>query len=63
MQPNTRLKFNYGIDEVFEWFEEAITDKTVNEMVEVMMDTKIFGNSINQGINRNEVGKKKPSKK
>ena len=58
-----KTQFNYEIDEVFEWFEEAITDKTVSDMIKVMMDTKVFGKTMNQGLNRLNEGKKKPSKK
>ena len=57
-----KTQFNYNIDEVFEWFEEAITSKQVTEMTEVMMATKLFGNAINQGVDRESTGKTKPSK-
>ena len=57
-----KTQFKYNIDEVFEWFEEAITSKQVTEMTEIMMSTKLFGNTINQGVKRQSTGKTKPSK-
>ena len=58
-----KTEFDYDEDEVFEWFEEEVTDKHIEGMVKVMMETKIFGNSMNQGVKRDAVGKTKPSKK
>ena len=58
-----KTKFDYSFDEVFEWFEEDITEQTVSEMIKVMMDTKIFGKTLNQGVSRKSEGKQKPSQK
>ena len=56
-----KTKFEYTIDEVFEWFSEDIDDTVMAEMIKVMMDTKVFGKTMNQGQNRTP-GKKKPKK-
>ena len=58
-----KTKFDYSFEEVFEWFEEDITDKDISEMIQIMMDTKVFGRTLNQGVSRQGEGKKKPSLK
>ena len=58
-----KTQFKYDIDEVFDWLEEDINNDTMNEMFLVMMDTKMFGQTINQGLNRQTKGKKQPSRK
>ena len=58
-----KTEFNHDIDEVFEWFEEEVTNIQVTEMTNIMMATKLFGNVINQGVKREASGKPKPSLK
>ena len=58
-----KTKFEYTFDEVFDWFEEDVTEVTISEMIKVMMDTKVFGKSLNQGLNRKAEGKQTPSQK
>ena len=58
-----KTQFKYAEDEVFDWFEEDITEKEISDMIKVMMDTKVFGKSLNQGLNRKGEGKQTPSQK
>ena len=58
-----KTKFDYTFDEVFDWFEEDITEKEVTEMIKIMMDTKIFGKVLNQGVSRKSEGKQVTSQK
>ena len=58
-----KTKFEHSLEEVFDWFEEDITEQTVSEMIKVMMDTKVFGKSLNQGLSRKNEGKQEPSQK
>ena len=58
-----KTKFEHSFDEVFDWFEEDITEKEISDMIKVMMDTKVFGKSLNQGLNRKGEGKQTPSQK
>ena len=56
-----KTSFDYDIDTVFDWFSEDINQKTIDTMIKVMMDTRVFGSSLNQGVGREDVGKKTPS--
>ena len=58
-----KTEFDYTEEEIFDWFEEDVNEKVIQEMIEAMMDTKVFGNSLNQGVKRGEVGKTKSQKK
>ena len=53
--------FGYDKDDIYEWFEEDIDDKVMGKIVEAMLSTKIFGNSVNQGLDRS--GKQQPKVK
>ncbi|MCH9665006.1 MAG: hypothetical protein K0U41_04075 [Gammaproteobacteria bacterium] len=39
----------YSIDDVYEWFEEDIDQEELEKILKAMMETKIFGNTINPG--------------
>ena len=54
-----KTEFEYAEDEIFDWFEEDINETVIKEMIETMMETKVFGNSLNQGVKRGEPGKTK----
>ena len=57
-----KTEFDYELDHVFDWLED-IDNKTMNEMFKVMTDTKMFGETVNQGLNRKSKGKQEPSQK
>ena len=52
-------EFKYTEDEIFEWFEDDITQQDIQMIVEGMMNSRILGKSLNDGIVR---GKKTPKK-
>lgn len=53
-----KTEFNYEKEEINDWFEEDINEAVLAEILAVMMETKIFGNKINAGIDR--MGKQTP---
>ena len=58
-----KTEFDYTEEEVFDWFENDINEKVIQDMIEAMMNTRVFGNKLNQGVKRGEVGKTKSLKK
>ena len=60
-----KTSFDYTDDEVFDWFEESVNQEVIEEIIKTMMETKVFGNSLNQGVKRGgeDVGKTKSLKK
>ena len=51
--------FDYEIEDVQDWFSE-LDEKVMEEIMEAMTSTKIFGHSMNQGLDR--MGKGNPKK-
>lgn len=48
-----KTEFNYTKDDIFEWFEECIDEKVLENMFKVLMSTQLFGKTIGDNMGKN----------